>query len=357
MSPRAATKMVRTEGAETLPPDEVLFGSSPGLEAVRQKARKICGTNVPVLLLGDAGTGKEVLARWIHANSLFASGQFVKVNCAAIPGSLLESELFGHERGAFTGAQAVKPGRVERAHLGTLFLDEVCDLDFGLQSKLLHFLQDGYFSRLGDEVERTVETRVICATSRNIDGEIAAGRFRADFYYRINVVKIVMPRLADRRVDIPQLAEHFRKLHSQVFEKECEPFGPEILSYLQNVPWQGNLRELSNCIARYIVVGPEALVDRDSTRSRTAGRTYRTDEQGQMPLKKITKEAIRELERNAIIEALRVNHWNRRKAAQELKISYRALIYKIRDAGLIVKRRAVEAKSANPTSNSQASAD
>lgn len=349
--------MVRTEGVGMLPPDEVLFGNTPAMEDVRQKALKICRTNVPVLLLGDGGTGKEVLARWIHANSPFAGGEFVKVNCAAIPGSLLESELFGHERGAFTGAQAAKPGRVERAHLGTLFLDEIGDLDVGLQSKLLHFLQDGYFSRLGDETERTVETRVICATSRSIDDEIAAGRFRADFYYRINVIKIVMPRLADRRGDIPQLAEYFRTMHSQLFEKECEPFGPEILAYLQNAPWQGNLRELSNCIARYIVVGPEALVDRESTRSKTSIRTSRTDEQGPVPLKKITREAIREMERNAIIEALRANHWNRRKAAQELKISYRALIYKIRDAGLMVKRPVVSARNGNVTRSTQTSAD
>jgi two-component system, NtrC family, response regulator AtoC len=341
----------------TLPPDDVLFGCSPAMEEVRQKALKICRTNVPVLLLGEGGTGKEVLARWIHANSPYASGEFVKVNCAAIPGSLLESELFGHEKGAFTGAQNAKPGRVERAHLGTLFLDEVGDLDFSLQSKLLHFLQDGYFSRLGDEIERTVETRIICATSRSIENEIAAGRFRADFYYRINVLKISMPRLAERRGDIPQLADHFRKLHSQLFDKECEPFGPEILSYLQNVPWQGNLRELSNCIARYIVVGPEALVDREATRSRSAGRICRSDENGPMPLKKITREAIREMERNAIVEALRANHWNRRKAAQELKISYRALIYKIRDAGLIVKRPAVQTGSANLVSGTQTSPD
>jgi two-component system, NtrC family, response regulator AtoC len=349
--------MVRTEGVGVLPPDNLLFGCSPAMSEVKQKAMKICRTNVPVLLLGDGGTGKEVLARWIHANSPFAGGEFVKVNCAAIPGNLLESELFGHELGAFTGAQAAKPGRVERAHLGTLFLDEVGDLDFGLQSKLLHFLQDGYFSRLGDQVERTVETRVICATSRSIEDEITAGRFRADFYYRINVLKIVMPRLAERRGDIPQLAEYFRKQHSQVFEKECEPFGPEILSYLQNVPWQGNLRELSNCIARYIVVGPEALVDHEPARPRGVLRTNRSDEQGAMSLKKITKEAIREMERNAIIEALRANHWNRRKAAQELKISYRALIYKIRDAGLIVKRPAVPARSANVSGDTQALAD
>src|SRR5438552_5943963 len=170
MSIRVATKMARIEG---LPPDEILFGSSPAMEDVRQKALKISKTNVAVLLLGEGGTGKEILARWLHANSPYASGEFVKVNCAAIPGSLLESELFGHEKGAFTGAHASKPGRVERAHLGTLFLDEIGDLDGALQSKMLHFLQDRFFSRLGDQAERMVETRVICATSRKLEVEIA----------------------------------------------------------------------------------------------------------------------------------------------------------------------------------------
>jgi two-component system, NtrC family, response regulator AtoC len=338
MATRAATKIVRMEGPGGLPTDDVVFGISRAMEEVRQKAVKICRTDVAVLLLGDGGTGKEVLARWLHAHSRYAGGQFVKVNCAAIPGSLLESELFGYEKGAFTGANASKPGRIELAHQGTLFLDEIADLDLGLQSKLLHFLQDSFFSRLGDQTERIVETRVICATGRRLEDEIAAGRFRADLYYRINALKIEMPRLADRREDIPQLVEYFRRFHSRQFEKECKPFGPELLSYLQNLTWPGNLRELSNCIARYIVVGSEGLMQREATRLPLPGGP--NGSRGAMSLKAIAKEAIREMERNAIIEALRANHWNRRKAAQQLKISYRALIYKIRDAGLIVKRPA-----------------
>src|ERR1700726_3263253 len=143
-------------------PDHVLFGHSPAMAEVRARAERICRTNVPILLCGEGGTGKEAMGRWIHGNSEYAAGEFVKVNCAAIPGALLESELFGHEKGAFTGASAAKPGRVEMAHQGTLFLDEIADLDLGLQSKLLHFLQDGFFSRLGDRSERSVETRVIC---------------------------------------------------------------------------------------------------------------------------------------------------------------------------------------------------
>lgn len=344
--------MARTESTTGVPSDEIVFGTSNAMGEVRQRALKICRTDVAVLLMGEGGTGKEVLARWLHANSRFASGEFVKVNCAAIPGSLLESELFGHEKGAFTGANASKPGRVERAHRGTLFLDEIADLDPSLQSKLLHFLQDGYFCRLGDQTERVVETRVICATGRRLEDEIAAGRFRSDLYYRINVLKIVMPRLADRREDIPQLAEYFRKIHSLQFEKECAPFGAELLGYLQNLMWPGNLRELSNCIARYIVVGPEGLMQRDVVRTRSSPFNALTDSRDGMPLKKIAKEAIREMERNAIIEALRANHWNRRKAAQELKISYRALIYKIRDAGLIVKRPGAQTRNGNAPSSS-----
>ena len=349
--------MIRAEACAILPPDEILFGTSKTMEDVRQKALKICRTTVPVLLIGDGGTGKEVLARWLHANSPFSAGEFVKVNCAAIPGSLLESELFGHEQGAFTGASMAKPGRVERAHLGTLFLDEIGDLDPGLQSKLLHFLQDGVFSRLGDQSERMVETRVICATSRRLEDEIAAGRFRSDLYYRINVLKIAMPRLADRRGDIPQLAEYFRKMHAQQFEKECEPFGAEIVSYLQNLAWPGNLRELSNSVARYIVVGPEGLLPGEPARPKATTHTGRNESGDPMPLKKIAKEAIREMERNAIVEALRTNHWNRRKAAQDLKISYRALIYKIRDAGLIVKRPAAPAHADGLSSATQNSTD
>jgi transcriptional regulator with PAS, ATPase and Fis domain len=346
MSSRVATKLATVDSA--MLPEELIFGNSLAMREVRQRAAKICRTHVPVLLSGEGGTGKEVLARWLHLNSSHANGEFVKVNCAAIPNSLLESELFGHEKGAFTGAYSEKPGRVERAHLGTLFLDEIGDLDSALQSKLLHFLQDGCFSRLGDLTERAVDTRVVCATSRRLEDEITAGRFRADLYYRINVLKIEMPKLAQRREDIPQLAEYFRKLHTDQFEKECEPFGPELLGYLQNLAWPGNLRELSNCIARYIVIGPESLARIEAPRRRMSTLSAADP----VPLKKLTKEVIREMERNAIVEALRANRWNRRKAAQALKISYRAMIYKIRDAGIIVRRPVGRGKPANCSSES-----
>src|SRR5437868_6901054 len=209
--------------AAILPPEEVLFGRSEAMKQVRRRAAKIAGTGIPVLVCGPKGSGKEVLARWMHQHSAVSSGQFVKVNCAAIPGTLLESELFGFEKGAFTGAHATKPGRVELAHNGTLFLDGIADLDLGSQSKLLQFLQDGRFSRIGDEVERSVETRLICATDKNLEEEIAKGRFRADLYYRINVVCLKLPALCDRREDIPAMAEYFLARCQQQFQTRAEP--------------------------------------------------------------------------------------------------------------------------------------
>ena len=331
-------KITGTEPVDLLPPDYILFGQSEAMKDVRLRAAKVCDTNVPVLLYGDGGTGKEVLARWIHKHSPSRTGQFVKVNCAAIPGALLESELFGYEKGAFTGADASKPGRVELADKGTLFLDEIAELDLGLQSKLLQFLQDGNYSRIGDESERSVEARLICATNKDLEHGIDAGRFRADLYYRINVVRIRMPRLRERREDIAVLAEYFRKQHEKQFAKESAALEPQMLNYLRNLEWPGNLRELSNGIARYVLIGPEAAIFEDSSKRPTTAAQASADEANAVPLKRITKEAVRDMERNLILEALRANQWNRRKAAVALKISYRALIYKIRDAGLISVR-------------------
>lgn len=319
-------------------PDVILFGQSPAMAEVHARAEKICRANIPVLLCGDGGTGKEALAFWIHAHSEYSAGQFVKVNCAAIPGPLLESELFGYEKGAFTGAHASKPGRIELACNGTLFLDEIADLDMALQSKILHFLQDGHFSRLGDDVERCVNTRVICATNKDLEQEIAAGKFRADLFYRINVVRLRLPRLRERKEDIPSLAEYFRAQYEKRFKIESHALTPDILEYLQNAQWPGNIRELSNGIARYVLIGPEATFSEYLSPGRTEMKPRVFPKAGETPLKHIAKEAIREMERNLILESLRAHQWNRRKAAKALKISYRALIYKTRDAGLTARR-------------------
>jgi two-component system response regulator AtoC len=334
MASETGTKTARIEPVGQLPPESVLFGNSKAMEEVRRRAEKICQTDVSLLISGEGGTGKEMVARWIHAHSNHSSGEFVKVNCAAVPGTLLESELFGYEKGAFTGAQNSKPGRVELAQNGTLFLDEISDLEMGLQSKLLHFLQDGTFSRIGDDTTRTVNTRVICTSNRDVEQEIAAGRFRADLFYRINVFQLKLPRLRDRREDIGILAEYFRQQYGKQFGKESKPLEMQMLNYLRNLEWPGNLRELSNGIARYVLIGPEAAIIQESTKKRTTSTHDATGGAAVVPLKRVAKDAIRDMERSLILEALRANQWNRRKAAVALKISYRALIYKIRDAGL-----------------------
>jgi two-component system, NtrC family, response regulator AtoC len=344
-----------TEPVDLLPPEDVIFGRSSAMQQVRRLATRICATNVPVLLNGNGGTGKEVLARWIHAHSPWNNGHFVKVNCAAIPGALLESELFGYEKGAFTGANASKPGRVELAHNGTLFLDEIADLGLGLQSKLLQFLQDGRFSRIGDDSERVVEARLICATSKDLEQEIASGRFRADLYYRINVVRLRLPRLRERGEDIPLLAEYFRTQFQEKFSKQSEPLSPGMLNYLQKLDWPGNIRELSNGIARHVLIGAEAQIVQGPVAEFLQVRESSGD--GRIvPLKQLAREATREKERRFIFEALQANQWNRRKAAQALKISYRALIYKIRDAGLLAQHTdnlpSTPENAANPSRHS-----
>ncbi len=302
---------------------------------VRKRAEKICQANIPVLLCGPSGSGKEMVARWIHSHSAFSEGQFVKVNCAAIPGSLLESELFGYEKGAFTGAHVSKPGRVEMADKGTLFLDEIAELDAASQSKLLHFMQDGRFSRIGDNMERRVETRFVCSSSRDLEQVIRERRFRLDLFYRISVVQIKLPSLSERKEDIPLLAEYLRNTFEREFAIKSEPLAMEMLDYLQSQRWPGNVRELSNEIARHVLIGPEAAATQRQPQQRSTSVNNRTVEMRVVPLKYIAKQAIRDMERNVILEALRNNQWNRRKAAKILKISYRALIYKIRDAGLM----------------------
>jgi len=324
-----------------LPSDDVLFGNSAAMVEVRKKAARICRTNVPVYLAGEGGTGKEAMARWIHHNSHYARGEFVKVNCAAIPGALLESELFGFEPGAFTGANFRKPGRVEHAEQGTLFLDGIADLDLSLQSKLLHFLQDGTFSRIGDHAERKIDLRLLCASDKDLEEETLAGRFRQDLFYRVHVFRLTLPPLRQRREDIPSMAEFFCRHFQTQFGVKAEPFSPDALSYLQNLPWPGNIRELSNVVARYVLMGPESMLYPDDVPGKNKRKLIIDQNGTHVTLKRMAKDAIKEVERNVILEALRANQWNRRKTAQELRISYRTLIYKIQDAGLGSRRTAV----------------
>ena len=340
-----------TPRAGILPPEEILFGKSAAMQPIRQLIGKVLGTDLPVLLLGENGTGKGLLAQYIHSRSLLFPGAFVKVNCAAIPGALLESELFGHERGAFTDAVSAKPGQVELAERGTLFLDEIADLDLGLQAKVLQLLQDGQFSRIGDTRERHANIRVICATNRRLDGEIEAGRFRHDLFYRINVVTIQLPPLRERREDIGPLAEFFLQQLNVRFERTTRPFPPQILEALEQKEWRGNIRELENLVARYSILGSLESLQPETNYKKYSSLPMKISGDGSVSLKNIAKQAIREMESNVILKVLRDNKWNRRKAAQALNISYRALIYKIQEAGLSQRSRKGRIDGASDLSN------
>ena len=209
------------------------------MEVIRHKIRKVAGTNVPVLIQGESGTGKEVLTRLLHFLAPWSDGPFVKVCCPAIPSTLLESELFGYEKGAFTGAYGMKPGRIEMAHRGTLFLDEICDLDMGLQAKLLQFLQDGQFSRIGAQEDKRVDVRVVCATNRHLDKEIEAGAFRLDLFYRINVLEMQLPPLRARREDIPDLVAYFLHAHGAIFKSTLvHLFQPDARARSLRLAWK-----------------------------------------------------------------------------------------------------------------------
>ena len=216
-----------------LPPDVVIFGRSDLMREVRAKVERIMDAVVPVLIRGESGTGKEVIAKLLHLQSVRRSGPFVKINCPAIPNTLIESEFFGYEKGAFTGADVRKAGLVEVADGGTLFLDEIADLDFCLQSKLLHLLQDGQFYAIGGKKEKQVAVRFVCATNRNLEKEIQAGSFRQDLFYRIKVVSLSLPALRDRRCDIPLLIEHFLRTYSQQFGRRLRPLSAKTEAALE----------------------------------------------------------------------------------------------------------------------------
>jgi two-component system, NtrC family, response regulator AtoC len=329
-----------------LPSEDVIFGRSAAMQPIRQMVGKILTTDLPVLIQGENGTGKGLLAQYIHSRSKFASGACVKVNCAAIPGSLLESELFGYEKGAFTDAQTSKPGYVEMANNGTLFLDEISDLDPSLQAKTLQLLQDGQYSRIGDTQERHVHTRVICATNRKLEDEITAGRFRQDLFYRINVVTLNLPSLRERREDIPELASYFLKHLNARFERDAPPFPEDVIATFIHNEWRGNIRELENVVARYAILG---AIDEDfaGTTLKRPANPLKLSVDGTVSLKHIAKQAVREMESSVILRVLRENKWNRRKAANVLNISYRALIYKIQEAGLAHRHNR---KNPNPVS-------
>jgi len=315
--------------------------------AVQQRLEKVAAANIPILIQGESGTGKEIITRLIHHLSPWESGPFVKVNCPAIPGTLIESELFGYERGAFTGAYGAKAGRVEMASRGTLFLDEIGELDLDLQAKLLQVLQDGQFCRIGAQEDKRLEARVVCATNRVLEDEIAAGTFRQDLFYRINVVSITLPPLRERRGDIPDLVAYFIDFYNIAYNRNAGPVSAELLNRLKSHSWPGNIRELENLIKRYVILGsPEVIAHEIS--SNGDGDDEDDDFEMDLPtngsifLKDVTRQAVRKIERNIILKMLEANQWNRKKAARSLNISYRALLYKLKEAGLQSERDEIE---------------
>ena len=320
------------------PPEAVIFGHSEVMQSLRDRMDKVASANVPVLIQGESGTGKDIIARMIHGLSPWRNGPFVKVNCPAIPGTLLESELFGYERGAFTGAYGTKPGRVELAHRGTLFLDEIAELDPGMQAKLLQLLQDGRFCRIGAQGDKRVEVRVVCATNRQLQREINSGTFRQDLFYRINVVTIQLPPLRERLTDIPRLAKYFLEQFNRQYNLRARPLSNELLSLMQRHHWPGNIRELENVVRSYVIMGSEQTIYSELLSWKEEPYNNDFPANGSVSLKALTRKVVIEFERKIISQALEAHSWNRKQAARVLNISYRSLLYKISQTGIAPKR-------------------
>jgi DNA-binding NtrC family response regulator len=415
----AAPAPARPAMAELLEnPNEarVLISTSPAMRRARALVDRIADTDVPVLLLGESGTGKEVIAREIHARSQRRNKPFIKVNCAALPGELLESELFGHERGAFTGATAEKPGKFELADQGTIFLDEIGEMAIRLQAKLLQVLQDEEFFRVGGKKSVRVDSRVVVATNRDLEKEIALGNFREDLYYRLNVVAIRLPPLRERKEDVVPLTDHFLKKYGRHYINGVAELPAEVLKAFTQYDWPGNVRELENMVRRLCVLKDATLVldelrDGRAPASAPSLPTAYAGDDGlppparspepepvrpppgssvqvlempsrggapvpppvsevpinamaprynnpfdipqppppppsipleEMSLKDIGKRAAMLAEREAILAMLQRTAWNKRKAASKLRISYKALLYKIKECGIVDPRANAE---------------
>jgi DNA-binding NtrC family response regulator len=344
----------------------MLFGTSPKMEDVKNTIEQVADTNATVLIRGESGTGKEVVARMVYAQSPRRDKPFVKVNCAAIPHELLESELFGYEPGAFTGANRQKPGKFDQANNGTMFLDEISEMHPALQAKLLHVLQDGEFARLGGKRDITVDVRMLAATNKPLERGVEEGLFREDLFYRLNVVTIHIPPLRERREEIPLFLEFFLRKYSEYYGKQPPAFSDYAMNRVLEYPWPGNIRELENLVKRYVIVGNEAQIIRElSTHkpivsSNSSGSSpmwglkdanqvvaeksgngnsssngsqpvaVNPTDQSELSLLDIGKRAAMLAERQAIERVLAQTRWNRRQAAKILKVSYKALLNKLK---------------------------
>ncbi len=310
------------------------------MAAVRRSLLKVADTNIPILIEGESGTGKEIICKYLHQHSVWSHGPFVKVNCPATPGTLLESELFGYERDAFTGAFGPKAGRVEMAESGTLFLDEISELDLPLQAKLLQVMQNGQFQSIGSTMDKKVNVRIICATNRQLHTEVAKERFRQDLYYRIAGLVLRLPPLRERLQDLRALTEYFVALHNKQFDCDAPPISESSLQLMSTHPWTGNIRELENLTKRYVVVGTEeAFLSEIAQREFMPGDAA-VQADAAIPLGQLTRAAMCEMESRIILDSLRANQWNRKRTARALSISYRSLLYKLKKAGIENRRGA-----------------
>ena len=314
--------------------------SNPAMLALRQQIEKIANYDIPVLILGESGTGKEVLARLIHSRSSRAKRLFLKVNCAALPGSLLESELFGYERGAFTGAVRSNPGKFELCDSGTILLDEIGEMPPELQAKLLHVLQDRIYSRVGGHELLEANTRVIAATNVDISQALESGRLRQDLYYRLNAFTLRLPPLRSRVDEIPFLLDYFVKRFAGDYDREPAGFSRRLQAACMEYPWPGNVRELQNFVQRFLIQGDEEqaicelqgyghLGDAEHAISRIHAR-----EATSMDLKELGRQLKSKAEKPTIEKALQDTRYNRKAAARQLKISYKGLLLKLREYGL-----------------------
>ena len=326
--------------AEEVDEDVVFVSASQAMHKIRGQVGMVARVDVPVLMLGESGTGKEVIARLIHKLSPRASRTFLKVNCAALPSELLESELFGYEAGAFTGASRPKPGKFELCDKGTILLDEIGEMPPSLQAKLLHVLQDQQFSRLGSRSLVKVDVRILAATNIDIPQAIAAKKLREDLYYRLNAFTIHLPPLRERREEIPLLLRHFMARFASEFARTPLALSPALTEACMKYHWPGNLRELENFIKRYLILGDETQVVGEIEINGNGNSVHAEAPASPAPnadtsdLKSLVRSLKDEAEMGAISKALERTKWNRKEAARILNISYKALLYKIRQYGL-----------------------
>ncbi len=318
---------------------QIIFSNSSQMNKIKAIIDEIAKTDITVLIKGESGTGKELLAQTIHSNSPRKDKPFVKVNCATIPKDLLESELFGYEKGAFTGAHLKKPGKFELANGGTILLNDIEEMEISIQAKLLQVLQDGMFSRLGGDGDVMVNTRVIVTTRDHLERSMIRGHFRQDLFFRINVINITIPPLRDRSEQILPLSEYYLDFYKRKYGKSIPSFSARVIDAFKGYPWPGNIRELENMIKRFVIFGEEDTVLENLSAGRLDNGINPVPSGSLSPnpwipgktldLKEAGKKAAEEAEKKIIQNALQETHWNRKRAAQLLHVSYKALLYKI----------------------------